>query len=322
VKQLFPYAVLAGDVNLEVSSARLDDVPIEFSMISGPQRTVALHEVERENWRTAVLTVKVRLPGREIEDGPWTNIECAVVLFERRTRVRVHVPLKCDGAGTWTGEVVLYRELHVGRAQVSAQVVATVGGVDGRLIGGSEFPWTVDLLASTPTKKDSIRTVWADFGDENAAHLHFFRGDPWFVDVGGEEPILYLNKRFEGLETVLRGSGSANRPMQNMLASQIAQEAWTVLFGSAIREVGKDDQGRPEWPGGWQENTLKKMLPDILPDYSLTDALAEVVARESEEQGGGELHSRIARAAAVRARRTRHLGGFLRALRRKDQEEQ
>lgn len=320
MKRLFPYAVLAGDVDLEVSQARLDDVPIEFSMIARPQRTVALHEVEREDWRTATLVVKVRLPLRELEAGPWKNLDCAVVLFERRTRVRFHVPLKSVGADTWTGEVVLRREHHTSRAQLTAEVTATVGGVDGRLIGRSEAPWTVDLLASTPTKKDSIRTVWADFGEEGAAHLELFRSDPWCVDTTGEEPTLYLNKRFEGLETVLRSGGAADRPAQNVLASQIAQEVWTVLFTSAVRGITRDDQGRPEWPGGWQESTLKKMLPDVLPDHSPNDALAEVVARESE--GGGDLHTRVAHAAAVQARRTRHLGGFLRALRRKGQEEE
>ena len=320
MKRLFPYAVLAGDVCLEVLRARLDDVPIEFSMISTAQRTVALHEVERENWETATLTVRVRLPRRELEDGPWTNIVCAAVLSERRTNVRVHVPLKHDEPGTWTGEVVLHRERHVAKAELTAQVSATVDEIDSRLIGRSEDSWAVDLLASTPTKKDSIRTTWIDFGEENAAHLGFFRSDPWFVDAVGEEPTLYLNKRFEGLEALLRSTRAVDRSTQNALASQIGQEMWTVLFTSVIRGISKDDQGRPEWPGGWQENTLKKMLPDVLPDYSLTDALAEIVAREGE--GGGDLHTRVAHAAAVQARRTRHLGGFLRAFRRKAQEEE
>ncbi|WP_433697733.1 hypothetical protein [Nocardiopsis sp. CA-288880] len=320
MKRLFPYAVLAGEVGLEVLRARLDDVPIEFSMISGAQRTVALHEVERERWGTATLTVRVRLPKRELTDGPWTNVACAAVVSERRTNVRAHVPLEQDEPGVWLGEVTLHRERHVNKAELTAQVSATVDEIDSRLIGRSEASWTVDLLATTPTKKDGIRTEWVDFGGEEAGHLDLFRSDPWFVEAVGEEPTLYLNKRFEGIEAILRSNRAVDRPAQNALASQIAQEVWTVLFTSVVRGLPKDDQGRPEWPGGWQESTLRKMLPDVLPDYSLTDALAEIVARE--DGGGGDIHARVAHAAAVQARRTRHLGSFLRAFRRKAQEEE
>lgn len=321
MRKLFPYPVLVGEVDLEIRQARLDDVPVEFSMISASQRTVALHEIERTSWQTAVLEVRARVPRRELDSGPWTNVTYAAMLFERRTNVRTVFSLTPEQSGSWVGEVVLHRDRHLGRAELAVQVVGTVGGVDGRLIGQDRNPWTIDLLASTPAKKHGVKMVWVDFSSEENAHLLPFRTDPWAVDTSGDEPTLYLNKRFEGLEALLGSGRAADRDVQNLLLSHIAKDTWTTLFNSAVQSVQTDDRGRPEWPGGWRENTLRRMLPDILPDHSPDDALKEIVTRLSNDDGGGDLHTRVLHAAAVQARLTRNLGGFVRALRRSAQEE-
>jgi hypothetical protein len=94
-----------------------------------------------------------------------------------------------------------------------------------------------------------------------------------------------------------------------------------VLFNSAAYHAdAKGDS--PEWPGGWQEATLRRMLPDLFPERSPDDALVEVVHRRRSGDGGGDLQTRLLNAAAKQAKMPRHLGGLLRTLTRAGKEEE
>lgn len=321
MRRLIPYPVLAGEVTLEVREARLDDVALPLAMISRPQRMVALHEVERDNWETARLSVRIRTPQHELATGPWSDVVCLAVLTERRTNVRTTTELRAEDQGAWVGEVVLHRDRHVTRAELTAQVVASVGGTAGRAIGSSGESWVVDIEARTPVRYKSITTVWADFGDEQNPHLHPFRSDPWTVEAVGEEPVLYLNRGFEGLDALLKSSRAADRAARDAIAAQIAADVWTALFNAAAYEVQIED-GRLEWPSGWQGATLKRMLPDLFPDRSPDDAMIEIVNRRLTGDGGGDLQTRLLHAAAKQARLPRNLGGLIRTVGKARQEDE
>lgn len=320
MKRLIPYPVLVGDVTLEVREARLDDLALPFAMISAEQRAVALHRAERDRWETARLSVRLRTPEHELRHGPWSEASCFAVLFERKTNVRTFTRLREETPGVWAGDVVLHHDRHLGRVQLTGQVVAAVDGVAGRMIGSTDGAWTVDLRARAPVKSDSIKTVWADFRDERNPRLHPFASDPWTVETVGEEPVLYLNRGFEGLGTVLEDPRAADRTAREAIAAQIAQDVWTALFNAAVYAVESED-GSPQWPGGWRESVLRRLLPDIFPDRSPDDALAEVLARRTGGEGGGDLQTRVLHAAAKQARLPRNLGGFVRALHRTGQED-
>ncbi|MFD0851221.1 hypothetical protein ACFQ07_03275 [Actinomadura adrarensis] len=321
MKRLIPYPVLIGDISLEVRQARLDDDPLPFSMISAQQRMVALHQVEREHWETARLSVRLCAPRRELESGPWSEESCFAVLSERRTNVRTTSRLREDEPGVWTGDVVIHRDRHVGRVQLSGHVVANVNGTAGRQIGTAGETWTVDLEARTPVKNNTVRTVWADFGDERYARLRPFSSDPWTVESVGDEPVLYLNKGFEGLAALLESTRSADRAARDAVSAQIAQDVWTVLFNAAVYAIDFES-GSPDWPGGWHEAILKRLLADVFPDRSAEDALTELANRRKTGDGGGDLQSRLLHAAAKQARLPRNLGAFIRTARKTGQESQ
>jgi hypothetical protein len=321
MKRLAPYPVLVGDVVLDVRQARVDDLALNLSMISTAQRAIALHTVERAEWETARFSVRMNAPQAELTAGPWSNVVCLAVLAERRTNTRTVTRLLEDGPGTWAGEVMLNRDLHVGRAELTGQLVATVHGVGGRAIGATDEAWVIDLKERTPARDKSVKTVWADFGDERNPHLHAFRGDPWTVEAVGEEPTLYLNRAFDGLESLLRSGRGADKAARDAIASQIATDVWSSLFNAAVYTAQIDD-GRVEWPGGWQEVTLRRMLPDVFPDRSADDALAEIANRRLSGDGGGDLQTRMLHAVAKQAKLPRNLGGLIRVVRRIGQEDE
>lgn len=321
MKRLAPYPTLVGDITLDVRAVRLDDVPLPFPMISETQRVVALHEVERRDWETAYLSVRLSAPRHELETGPWTDVSCHALLSERRTNARIATSLREEVSGTWTGEVRVHRDRHVGRAELSARVVGSVDEVAGRLIGSTGESWVIDLQARTPVRHKAITTVWADFTAENNPHLHPFRADPWTIEAVGDEPVLYLNQGFEGLDALLRGTRVVDRPARAAIAAQIASDVWTALFNAATYAIEMEND-RPQWPGGWRETVLKRMLPDVFPNRSPDDAIAEIVERRMNGDGGGDLQTRVLHAAAGQARLPRNLGGFIRTVRKTAQEDE
>jgi hypothetical protein len=319
--RLIPYPVLAGKTTLTVRATRVDDVPLPLAMISAKEAVVALHSVERTDWECARLSIQVDTPHKELAAGTWSDVACLAVLSERRTNARTVTRLREESSGTWTGEVVLYRDLHLDRAELTAQVVARVDGIDGRAIGATDDSWFVDLRERTPVRQKSIKTVWADFGDEHNAKLKPFEGYPWAVEAVGEEPTLYLNRGFEGLEALLRSGRRTDQPARGAIAAQIASEAWTALFNAAVHAVSLEDD-RAQWPGGWRESALRRMLPDVYLDRSPDDALAEIVSRQLDRDGDGDLQTRVLHAAAKQARLPRNLGGLIRSVRRAEQEDE
>jgi hypothetical protein len=307
-------------MSLEVHQASLDDVPLAYNMISKSERVVALHQIERHDWRTARLHVRVTAPESELASGPWRSIACFAVLSERRTRTQTSVELRMQRPGEWSGDVDLQRDHHLGRAQLTGQLVATVDDVRGRTIATVNGPWVVDLEARTPTRRNAVPTRWLDFGDERNQHLNAFKDDPWIVEAVGDSPVLYLNSGFEGLRAILESTRVADRPARDALAAQIATNVWTVLFNAAGYQADvTGDQA--EWPDGWAEGVLRKMLPDVFPDHSPNEALQELVNRQRTGDGGGDLQTRVLHAASKHARLPRNLGGLLRNLRRVEQED-
>ncbi|MBO3746191.1 hypothetical protein J5X84_08965 [Streptosporangiaceae bacterium NEAU-GS5] len=318
-RRIFPYPVVVGDVSLEVAQVRLDDIALPYEMISTSERMVALHRIDRRDWRSARLSVQVRAPERELE-GPWSGISCMALLAERRTNTRTAVRLRRERPGQWAGEVELHRDRHLAQAELTGQLIADVDGVAGRMIATTTDSWTIDLRARTPSRRDEIKTRWIDFAADANPHLHAFRSDPWLVEAVGEEPVLYLNSGFDGLKSLLESGRPADRAVRDNLASQIAMGVWTAMFNAAL--YLDEMTSSPQWPGGWRESVLRRMLPDIFPEFSPEDALTEVLARRRSGEGGGDLQTRIMHAASRRAQVAPSLGALIRTLSRTSQEDE
>ncbi|WP_436791626.1 hypothetical protein [Yinghuangia sp. YIM S10712] len=310
MKPVFPYPTLFGDIAVEVLSVSVDGSPLPYAQVSTAERTVALHRSGRESWAQADLRVRVRLPEAELAEQRWSDVVCLAVLTEKTTNARTTARLSRDETGDWQGTVELHRAHHLRRASLGVSVVATVDGIAGRLIGTAEDDWYVDLMESTPTRRREIEIVEIDFRDGPHAWLRPFQDSPWIVETSDDTPKVYLNTAgVEGLIDVLHSGGATSQAslVRDMAASQIAQDAWIAMFHTAISDLDVDEDGTPVMPTGWRESVVRTMLPDVLPDRQLTDALYEINERRTSGAGWSQLQTGIQFAAGKRSRIARKL---------------
>ncbi|MFE1358398.1 hypothetical protein [Streptomyces harbinensis] len=317
MKALAPYPVLAGEVSFRVTAARLDGRALDLDMISPQDRVVALHQVQRSEWDEARLELRATLPDAELANARWREVTCAAVLTEGATNCRRVAALRRTASGHWSGTITMRRDSHRARAELSVMVAAEVDDVPGRVVGRSDEDWIVDLRARTPVRQRELDINEIDFRDGPQDWLRPYKDLPWLVDTSGEMPTVHLNTAVEGVTELLGSGGTAvDRSMRDMLAAQIAADAWSVMFHSAVSELELDEDGTPQWPSGWRDWVLRTMLPDVLPESSSSDALWEIHHRRSEGTGWNELHPRIQYAASRRARVSRNLGMAFRVLNR------
>lgn len=315
MKSVIPYATLAGEVTVRVVAAKLDGRDLPLEMISQQDRVVAVHQVERREWEEVRLELQAELPEAELSSGPWHDVVCVAVLAEGRTNSRTVNHLRRSPDGTWIGTITLTRGAYRNRVDLSVNVVATVGGVAGRMIGGSEENWIVDLAARSPVRQRELNINEIDFRDGGEEWLRPYKDAPWLVETTGDMPTVHLNTGFEGIAELLNSTGTpVEKAVRGMLAAQIATDAWTTMFHSAVSDLETDEDGSPQWPTGWRDWVLRSMLPDVLPDVSAGDALWEVHSRRLEGTGWNELQPRIQYAASRKARVARNLGSAIRVL--------
>ncbi|WP_206663638.1 hypothetical protein [Prescottella subtropica] len=314
---MYSYPTLIGEVDLNVVSVAIDGQDLPYSRISRPEQTIALHEVERTNWETAQLTLKAAMPERELAEGAWTDVSCLAVLTENATNARNASILHRGPAGEWTGSIELSHARYVRRATLELLVTATIDGIGGRIIGSTDQNWFVDLTSSKPARQRDVDIVEEDFHNGPLAWLKPYRESAWIVDTSADIPRVYLNTTAaEGLVDLLNSSGGSSEAklLREMAASQIAQDAWTAMFHSAVSNLDTDEDGTPQMPGGWRDAVLKTMLPDVIPDRQLTDALYEIGRQRHDGVGWSEIQTRIQYAAGRRSRLTRKLTAAVRSV--------
>ncbi|MFD7287299.1 hypothetical protein [Streptomyces sp. NPDC059863] len=300
-----------------MTEVKQDRQLLQTSVFSGEERVVALHQVERDDWKCSRISVTAALPANELDEGPWQDVSMVAVLTEKVTNVRTTTLLQREGSGSaeWTGRIRLWKDAHRSQAELSVVAVATVDGVPGRVIGESEENWVVDLTARAPVRRRELDIDEVDFGNGPHEWLHPFKDAPWLVETSGDLPTVHINTGFEGISELLNSGGTPmERAVRDMLAAQIATDVWTAVFHSAISDLELDAEGRPQWPGGWRDAVLRGMLSDVLPGLSGPDALSEIHARRSDSSGWNELQPRINYAATRRARVAKNVGTAIRVL--------
>ncbi|MFJ9941503.1 hypothetical protein [Streptomyces erythrochromogenes] len=314
---VFPYPTIFGDVELRVVSVSVDNRELPYAMISAADRAVALHQAGRGAWERARLRLSVTFPEAEIGSGPWSDVVFLAVLSEKATNARTTAVLSRSVDGTMQGAIELDSVAHLRRATLGVSVVATVEGVPGRLVGSAAQDWYVDLKASTPARQREIEIVEVDFKEGELEWLRPYKESAWIVETTGDVPTVYLNTgAVEGLIAALRGSGGspAERMLRDLAATQIAQDAWTAMFHTAVSDLDTDEDGTPVLPRGWRESVLRSMLPDVLPGRQPTDALYEIVERRTKGYGWAEIQTGVQFAAGRRSRATRNLTNAVRSV--------
>ncbi|NUT19450.1 MAG: hypothetical protein HOV77_09700 [Hamadaea sp.] len=317
MKPVFPYQTLFGDIDLEVASVSVDNASLPYAQISNPERTVALHRSGREKWELARLRLKATLPEAELVAGPWSNVVVMAVISEKATNSRITAKLTPTSDGSWRGEIDLIRDRHLNRAVLGLTVVGTINGVSGRIIGTTDRDWYIDIAASTPTRQRELEIVEVDFREGPLEWLRTYKESPWIVETVGQTPTVYLNTTaVEGLVEALHGTGgtAAEKMYRELASSQIAQDAWTAMFHAAVSDLDVDGDGTPIMPSGWRESVLRTMLPDVLPNRQLTDALYEINNRRTEGYGWSELQTSVQYAAGRRSQIAKRLTNAVRSI--------
>ncbi|MEV0699087.1 hypothetical protein AB0I53_14380 [Saccharopolyspora sp. NPDC050389] len=292
---------------------RLDGMPLPSTLVSANNRVIALNQAERPDWEEVKIEVRLRTP-RELRTDGWKDVGCYSSLSERRTNTRSLTRLVQESDDLWSGVVHAHHDDHRRRIDLDTLITATVRGVPGRIIGRAEDDWTIDLEAKTPTRKNTVKTVWANFTAADRPFLNPYRDDPWTIEASGDEPTLYLNSAFEGLRQLLHTN---DRTTRDMIGAQIASDMWVALFNAAAASVETDSDRQPEWPSGWRADVLRRMLPGIFPEHSPDDALIEISSR-LEQGEESDLQTRLLHAAGRQAQLPKRLNGLIRTLAKKE----
>ncbi|MET9732951.1 hypothetical protein ABZZ79_20575 [Streptomyces sp. NPDC006458] len=326
----FPYARLRGTVSLRVDAARVKapEQPRELldsRARSVIERVVALGAAETEDWETATLTVSATIPSKATETGgPWSEVAVFAVLTERSTNTRVTSRLapEAEGGREWRGELHVLRCDLYDRADLTVQVVASVDGTAGRIVGEATDNWIVDVGSDTPTREQSFQIKEVGFA-KGPLWLRSFNDAPWIVNASGALPTVHINTDFEGMTDLLEAGGRGAEGLVNeMMVSQMAADVWIAVFHSAIGDLEIEDDGTPLFPYGWQGEVLREMLPDVVPERTLEDGLREVHRRRVGATGWTELQPRIQYAAMRRAEVPRALSETVRGLDKLNREDE
>ncbi|MET8014551.1 hypothetical protein ABZU86_20680 [Streptomyces sp. NPDC005271] len=328
--RVYPYPRLTGAVTARVRAVRLRGPgdareQLDAKGCSVVERVVALGMAERADWQSARLALTATVPAREIEKkGHWSDVAVVAVLTEGATNARTVGRLVPgpEGGKDWTGEIELDRDDHLDRASLAVHVVATVGGIEGRIIASTDQDqeWMIDVTAEEPLRDRELDVSTVSF-TRGGERLRSFQGAPWVLDTAGRMPTVRLNSDFEGLVALVENQGSKVKSiLREMLLAQMSSDVWTAVFHTAIGDLEIEDDGTPLFPPDWRGAVLREMLPDVVPGQSEENALREVHSRRIGEGSWTDLQARIQYAAARRAEVAQRLAGAVRDIERLDQE--
>ena len=318
MKTLFPYDTLFGDVTLILKEVRIDDQPVA-DRVNVDSHTVDLDRIERSDWKTAELCVTVHAPPSETSRA--TEAYCVAVANCRRTNNRVSTLLTADPdtPGQWHGELLVERAYWYARADLRACVTATVEGTSRRIIGSSDT-WSLlfDDLPDRPVN-GAIKITWVDFDQpsEDKAYLRDYRHHYVYLSIDPDEPQLFLNRSFDGLEQLLtdRRRRGRDKALHDQTRASIADKTWSALFNAALDAVEGDDETEElEWPSvDWQRNVLESLLSRMYPDKSPEEALHDAWTVRNRSGNPGTLQELLAPAATMQVRAPRLLRDGIRS---------
>ena len=304
MKIFFPYKTIGGDVELRIANGKLDDGDFPKNPFTPDQRLVQLYDLDKTSWRCVTLDLELIVPAEEIAALEKTGGEVTATAVAQcpATQLRQTIRLQraAGKAAKWHGTAELDRDNYRGRVELVGLVVGTVAGRPDRYLGRSE-PWSVhfDEPAVLPLE-GTLRVQWVDFknpGEQGFLKDHFDK--PSFTDLSDTVPTVYLNKcdDFAGLPAIMDDRRRPNKWDKALHDSQrvgIARSVWLAMLNTALAAVREDDDGGdPNWPAeDWKRQVLRALLPEIYPDVSPEQALAQAMIDKTSPDGAATLESR------------------------------
>lgn len=304
---LFPYPTLTEPVALEVFDPSVDGH--RGIGVGLRDRAVDLHDLGL--WNEVSLKLRVLVDADALE-GIASDPTVVVSVHCGPTNLRHAIVLERDAGrrGSFSGELLLERELLAQRAELQAVVAGVVDGVADRFVGESAVH-TVNLQPPrSPDIMGALDVQWRDFTadpplapelHDQASHLEL---------AGPEGPILWLNSTVSELRRLLderTGRSPIENALRDVVFDTIAAPALLTMLHSAIATARVLDSKGDEWPDGWQGDVLRALLPLMQPDTDVDQTLQAVVTEPDD-------HSHHAHAPAAVARFLRTTRGAVHAI--------
>ena len=172
-----------------------------------------------------------------------------------------------------------------------------------------------------PPISGALTIKWEDFTDPSDASLGILKShsqDPLFLHLDPEEPVLYLNKAFEGLfefASRTRRRPPAEHALHDETRGSIATEVWLSLFNSSVQSIEFDEEDAHDWPSSeWQETVLRLIFDRMFPEKTGEDALEEVVTTLRQPEGAADIQQRALPAIATHSGSVRLLRDAIRRI--------
>ena len=230
------------------------------------------------------------------------GITASLVAHCRNTRLRIGVPLEPmqGDPGQWHGEITLDRRQVRGTVSLRAVLTDTRTAHAHRLLASSD-PWILidDKTSGIGVQGDFSPSVkWLNFRDaQTHPHLQREADQPYYVDLFGELPMIFMNSGFAGLADVFPQEGKPEGllyPIHEAMCVGISRSAWQAMFYTSVAClcVTSTSDNDIELPTGWQGLVLRHLLPRIYPSISISSALGQVMS-DSTSENCGALQSRV-----------------------------
>ena len=303
-KWIYPYDVLFGDVATRLLRVSIDGDPVPAHLVDNNRYEIQLVDADRSDWSSLELRIEVTAPVAEIEEmiDQGLSVTAIGVLHCGASNSRVSVPLTSDDndPSRWIADVELERDAWFGRIAARGIVVANVGGVPNRIVGTAP-EWSIRLDdMPVPPVQGAIKIKWDDFTDpQHFPGVREYEKEPAFLHVDPGEPVLYLNRAFEGLAPLLddrKRRNPSERALHDQARATIAAEAWSTMFNASLSaiQLGEEVGDPVDWPESeWQSTAVKMVAGLIYPDKDPEDALAELAQARSEPVAANALQERM-----------------------------
>jgi len=295
MREVYPYETLGGDVALLVGDIEIDGQAAP-TWAENEGRQIDLSHPEKAGWKSLRVPVTVMGPPTELEARAKAGgaPRAHVVVQCGFTNARQSVALAPDGDGNrWIGDLEMDRRFWFGRVEVAAFITDEVDG-RRRMVGWADR-WSI-LLDDFPDSpvRGALTVKWRNFDDKETdpPSLAAAKGEPYFHLIDPNQPVLYLNSAFPGLEPLL-GNRSGRRDhseqaLHDQVRSMIATKFFLGAANAALAGVEVDEDGGCNWPQSeWQRELLEALLHRAFPKRAAADALEEVMALRRTDDGAG-----------------------------------
>jgi len=306
---IYPLERLFGDLTVKIVEIRIDGERMPNHFVDAELQVVNVYSTERRNWREADLDITVEAPLQELR---------AKSIDDDRTHSLLRI--NCDStnlrstelaefrAGVAQATITLRRELFDERATLECFIV--VDGPDGvARILKEAAPWTVVFAGPRMRQvsaakrrgqpREFVLVQWANFSDAQIAggELRPFAREAYYVDVGANPPVLYLNRELENYEVLLserRGASRAEQALRDLEFRRLSLGVWIALIQQALADLQHDDDlGEITYPYGWKLSVLERLLPRLFPGESFEVSARKVVALRRDDGGSAYLFGRL-----------------------------